>query len=80
MNSLKIQFQSLRKFNDFKMNVKIVFCDIDGTLLNDQHEITTLTRSAIQNLQNKKILKKTLLYNNLNKRKLEGKIIYKLNF
>lgn len=37
------------------MNVKIVFCDIDGTLLNDQHEITSLTRSAIQNLQNKNI-------------------------
>ncbi|KAK8897627.1 hypothetical protein M9Y10_015590 [Tritrichomonas musculus] len=37
------------------MNIKAVFCDIDGTLLNDQHEITLATKLSIQNLQKKNI-------------------------
>lgn len=37
------------------MNVKAVFCDIDGTLLNSRKEITTSTKLGIQNLQNKNI-------------------------
>ena len=37
------------------MNVQAVFCDIDGTLLNDEHEMTSSTKLAIQNLQNKNI-------------------------
>ena len=34
---------------------QIVFSDVDGTLLNDHHEITFLTRKAILELESKKI-------------------------
>lgn len=37
------------------MNIKAIFSDIDGTLLNSQHQITPSTKEAILNLQ-KKIL------------------------
>ena len=30
---------------------RIVFSDIDGTLLNEQHQMTPLTRQAILDLQ-----------------------------
>ena len=36
------------------MNIKAIFSDIDGTLLNSQHKITPSTKEAIQNLQKKK--------------------------
>ncbi len=34
---------------------QIVFSDVDGTLLNDQHKITPLTLQAIKNIQNQGI-------------------------
>ena len=37
------------------MNIKAVFSDIDGTLLNSQHQITHSTKKAIENLQKKNI-------------------------
>lgn len=37
------------------MNIKAVFCDVDGTLLNDQQEILSSTKLAIQNLQKNNI-------------------------
>lgn len=37
------------------MNIKAVFCDIDGTLVNDEHEITPSTLMSIEKLQNQKI-------------------------
>ncbi|MEG0593506.1 MAG: HAD family hydrolase, partial [Coprobacillus sp.] len=36
-------------------NIKIVFSDIDGTLLNDQHQITEKTLQSIHLLQEKNI-------------------------
>lgn len=33
----------------------IVFSDVDGTLLNDNHKMTLLTRQAIKNIQNQNI-------------------------
>lgn len=33
----------------------IVFSDVDGTLLNDNHDMTLLTRQAIKNIQNQNI-------------------------
>lgn len=37
------------------MNIKAIFSDIDGTLLNSQHQITPSTKEAILNLQKKNI-------------------------
>lgn len=34
---------------------KIIFSDIDGTLLNSEHKITPLTQSAIQKLKEKNL-------------------------
>ena len=34
---------------------KIVFSDVDGTLLNSRHELTTLTEQAIRTLKERKI-------------------------
>ena len=39
------------------MNIKAVFSDIDGTLLNSHHQITPLTKEAIENLQKRKNIK-----------------------
>lgn len=30
---------------------KIIFCDLDGTLLNNQKEITSLTKNTIKELK-----------------------------
>lgn len=37
------------------MKVRAVFSDIDGTFLNDQHQLTTDTRESIKKLQSKNI-------------------------
>ena len=37
-------------------NIKIVLCDVDGTLLNSKNEITPKTKEAIKNLKNHGIL------------------------
>lgn len=37
------------------MNIKAVFSDVDGTLLNDEHQMLLSTKGAIQNLQAKNI-------------------------